>query len=296
MPRRYRMRTVPFIVDQRVGWPLGGRMTEVRDFGHQRLAIVVCVGRAVRAPAANRREAQVSDLRTLLIGGAMAALAAALALPAAAADTKGTLAIVNGMPGKRVDVCLNGDEIGSGVRYGGRVQRNVVGTGTKKLKVFRRDPRECGGGLLAKRSFSLGPGVDLTVVATSKAPKVVIFENTGWGEIPPLGPPSALAYSLFRSAAGFGVNLKWTAFSPGPLTPLDPAADPVFLKGDEHVIFGGGNYISEIRATLPETPSIVALRRVFIEVSRRYELILLGTKPGNARFALIDRAISNPSP
>ena len=44
-------------------------------------------------------------LRTLLTSGALGALAlTAIAAPVGGADTKGTLALVNGIPGKRVDV------------------------------------------------------------------------------------------------------------------------------------------------------------------------------------------------
>ena len=64
----------------------------------------------------------MARLRTLVIGGAaLALMAAALAMPAGAADTKGTLALVNGIPGKKVDVCLNGNEIKSNLAYGGHV-------------------------------------------------------------------------------------------------------------------------------------------------------------------------------
>jgi hypothetical protein len=239
----------------------------------------------------------MAKLRTLVFAGAAVALtAASLAMPAAAADTKGTLALVNGIPGKKVDVCLNGKEIKSGLGYGKAVLKSVVPTGDKKLKFYARDPRTCRGTVLAKRSFPLAGGQDLTIVATKGAPKVVSFSNAGWGEIPPLGAPSPFAYSPFRSAAGFGVNLKWVSWSASPELPLDPAVDPVFLKGDEHVIWGGGGYLAEIRATLPEGTSAIATRRADIVESRRYEFILLGSKPGNARFVLISRPVSLPSP
>ena len=57
-------------------------------------------------------------LRTLVIGLAVTALAvSALAAPVSAAP-KTKLAIVNGIPGKAVDVCVNGREVKSGLRYG----------------------------------------------------------------------------------------------------------------------------------------------------------------------------------
>ena len=79
-----------------------------------------------------------------------------LAMPAAAADTKGTLAIVNGIPGKKVDVCLNGNEIKCSLALRRPVFQNVVGTGNKNLKFYERDPRTLprspGSGRRASRS------------------------------------------------------------------------------------------------------------------------------------------------
>ena len=88
----------------------------------------------------------MARLRTVVVGGAaLALMAVSLAMPAAAADTKGTLAIVNGVPGKRVDVCLNGSEIKSNLAFGGHVFKDVIGTGSKNLKFYEHDPRTCRG-------------------------------------------------------------------------------------------------------------------------------------------------------
>ena len=95
----------------------------------------------------------MSRIRKLLImSGATAALSVATlgAIPAAAADTQGTLAIVNGVPGRRLDVCVNGTEIKSGLRYGKAVFRSVISTGEKILKLYDPDPRTCKGHLRAE--------------------------------------------------------------------------------------------------------------------------------------------------
>jgi hypothetical protein len=39
-----------------------------------------------------------------------------------------------------------------------------------------------------------------------------------------------------------------------------------------------------------------APKRVLIAGSRRYEWILVGTRPANTRFVLLDRAVSAPTP
>ena len=176
---------------------------------------------------------RLRSLRTLLIGGALTALIiTVLGAPVAAADTKGTLAIVNGIPGTRVDVCLNGKELASGLKYAGKVLRNVVPTGTKFLKFFRRDPRTCRGNVMAKTQFPLGPGGDLTIVATKNAPRVVVFDNLGLGEIPPLGAPLAFSYIVWRHAGEVAVNFKFRNWTPNPEVPVAPAVDPVWTKDD----------------------------------------------------------------
>ena len=239
------------------------------------------------------------SLRTLLVSGAVTALAiTALGAPVGAADTKGTLAIVNGIPGKRVDVCLNGNEIASGLKYGGKVFKNVVPTGNKNLKFFKRDPRTCRGNLLAQEQFPLAAAEDLTIVATKNDPEVVIFSNAGFGEIPPLGPPLGFGVFAWRSAADLATNFKYTFWAPDASdVPIGPTVDPLWVKGDQLASATTTDWIWALRATLPDSPdSIAGPKRVVTRNGHRYEWILIGTHPNNTRFVLLDRAISAPSP
>jgi hypothetical protein len=48
--------------------------------------------------------------------------------------------------------------------------------------------------------------------------------------------------------------------------------------------------------TRPEDPDTVAVRNVTTSISHRYELIVVGSRAGNARVVLLDRRISQPSP
>ena len=160
----------------------------------------------------------MSRIRKLLImSGATAALSVATlgAIPTAAADTQGTLAIVNGVPGRRLDVCVNGTEIKSRLRYGKAVFRNVISTGEKVLKLYDPDPRTCKGHLRAEHDgFALAAGDDYTVVVTKNGPnRVVLFDNAGRGEIPPAGAPMATGWVLFRNASEIVANFFVRAFS-----------------------------------------------------------------------------------
>ena len=57
----------------------------------------------------------------MLVGASTALMVTAIGAPASAALGKGTIGIVNGIPGQRVDICIKGKEIRSRVPYGGRV-------------------------------------------------------------------------------------------------------------------------------------------------------------------------------
>ena len=165
-------------------------------------------------------------LRTLVITIAVAALAiTALGAPAAAGSHKTKLTIVNGSPGKKIDVCVNGKEIKSGLRYG-KVVFKTTRTSKAKVKFFKRDRRKCGGKLLAKKVVGLA---DATVVFTRRKPKkVVVFDNSKLAE--PMG--ANVARVSYGHAADIGPVLfgfdseivEPFFFGPG-------AADP-FFKGD----------------------------------------------------------------
>jgi hypothetical protein len=242
----------------------------------------------------------VPTVRTLLTSGLLtASLIAALAVPGAAADTKGTLAIVNGIPGKAVDICINGNELKSKLPYGKSWTKAIVATGAKKLRFYKPDPRRCRGQLLSQKSFALGPGDDLTIVATPSAPKVVVFSNAGLGEIPPLGTPTSLNPFAIRHAASPAADLSYDYWDGPPANaPIFPSA--IFSKGQEYQIgMGGGfliGYAFQFRATIVGSPVPVDAPVFRAVQSHRTELILVGTKRANARWVLMDRLVSQPTP
>ena len=239
----------------------------------------------------------MSTLRTLVIAGALAALAStSMAAPAGAADTTGTIAIVNGVPGLRLDVCINGDEIKSRLAYGRAVLRNSINTTEKILDFYESDPRECKGRRVAHHDgIGLSAGDDLTIVVTKKAPRIVIFDNVGLGEIPPNGGPTG-SYIAMRHAADFSASFKVTlSFPEVPLTP-DPAADPVWTKGDQSVEGVTPSFVIRVRATRPDRSRTAAVKTATIAPETRHEWILVRLNADNARFAFLARPISAPSP
>ena len=209
----------------------------------------------------------MSRIRKLLImSGATAALSVATlgAIPTAAADTQGTLAIVNGVPGRRLDVCVNGTEIKSGLRYGKAVFRSVISTGEKVLKFYDPDPRTCKGHLRAEHDgFNLAAGGDITAVVTKNGPDRgrPLRQCRPWRD-PPAGAPMATGWVLFRNASEIVANFFVRFWTPIAETPIDPAANPLAGKGESYATGTGTDYIWQLRVTRPEDPDTIGLRKV----------------------------------
>lgn len=239
------------------------------------------------------------SLDKLGLAGAILALAVtALATPVTAADPKGTLAFVNGIPGGRVDVCVNGQELKSALPYGKAYLKNVIGTGPKALRFYKKDPRTCQGTLLARKAITVGPGTDLTIVVTKNVPKVVVFDNQPpqeLGVIPPQGVDYAVNIIRFNHASEIAANFIYREW-PKPEVPLTPAANAIWVKGDTIWFSSNTGVIWTVRATRPEDPASLAEATVSLGTSRRYEWVFVGTRPANAKMVLLDRAVSRPSP
>jgi hypothetical protein len=224
-------------------------------------------------------------LGTLVAATLVAAVAiTTLAAPVAAAP-RGVIAVVNGIPGKKIDVCINGKEIRSGLPYGGKVIRKL-GPGMKRLKVFKKDPRRCKGVRLGKQRFVLLDGGDVTFVATKRAPhRIVSFDN---GPLVPSTPDHYRA--ALRHAADVGpVHL---GYKMGPPTEPGPAAS-AFEKHDERVVgfnWPGGAFVFTATARKPgESDFMIPPATVVARGNRRAEWIFVGTKRANARFVKIIR-------
>ncbi len=171
------------------------------------------------------RESRLHRTRNLIIACAAAALAiSALGAPVAAAGS-GKMTVVQGRPGQ-VDVCVNNKEVKSGAIYGSAFAR-TFGTGQKRITVFKKNYRKCGGVKVASRLVKFPNGSDLTIVVTKFNPKIMVFDNkkpidmtetTGGGWI------------VTRHASDIGPASFKYAINPS-LTPWTPSADPQFVKG-----------------------------------------------------------------
>ena len=227
-------------------------------------------------------------LRGTVVGTlAVAILAAGLVGSPVGAAESGKVMFVNGWPGKRIDVCVGGKEVKSALPYGKQVFRKVA-AGNTTIKAYRKDARTCRGTLLAKRSFDLPGGSDLSIVITSGAGQVQIFDNAGLGVLP--AAPIAI---VVRSAADFPAAIK--RFGTDAPTPWSPAADPIWTKGSQYVLVGNAtpDYLLTLLATEPDSSTAVAgpitIQYPTVD-QKRFEIYLLGSAPANARLLVVSRA------
>ncbi|MEA2025483.1 MAG: hypothetical protein U9O18_02205 [Chloroflexota bacterium] len=235
--------------------------------------------------------------KAVLVASMTALALSALAVPATAANgnSKGTLGIVNGMPGTRIDICVNGKEIKSRVAYGGRVSK-VTSTGFKTIKVFKADPRTCRGTKIARKTYLLGYGGDFTIVVNRKAPRWVKFDNKNpefLGSIWPVIAESPVTYVAVRHAADLGT----VAIRASTEYAWFPSLEPVWVEGNEYTFPSPSpspttNY-SFAAARLDQAGVIARSPVVYLKPSRRYEFILLGTKVSNAKMIVWKRFVTD---
>jgi hypothetical protein len=233
----------------------------------------------------------MSHWKTVVLGAALAALMLGpLGVPVAAA-APARLAIVQGIPGRSVDICFDATEVRSGLKYG-KVMLKSQAQGPLSIRVFARDARVCRGTLLMSTGVNLAAGSDFTIVITKREPRWVVFSNAGLGRVPARLFDVALAW---RHAADLGpVEMRIVE---GPLKPIEPAADPEpWVKGDEHTrtdILSYPTYAYVTVATpVGSQEPVAGPVTTLVKADRRYEFVLVGTRPANARIVVLVRSIA----
>ncbi|MFV2062574.1 MAG: hypothetical protein ACC726_03555 [Chloroflexota bacterium] len=233
----------------------------------------------------------------LVLGAAVAALAISTLGAPVAASSKAYVQIVNGIPGKRIDVCVNDKEIKSALPYGKVIKRQLHG-GSKKIKFRKKSPGVCRGKRLASRTVPLPGGSDKTIVATNKQPtKVVVFDNAGLST-PAIHPPDS-AWAV-RYAANVDLGVKFDIDSATQI-PLTPAVDPIWTKGDQIALplSVGPGYPSlllfTLWVTLPESTIPLAGPVVgSLSEGQRLQQVVVGNHPGNIRIVQFKQPIKFP--
>lgn len=230
--------------------------------------------------------------RIAIAAATMALAASTLAAPVSAAD-KSALAFVNGFPDKQIDVCVNGKEIRSRLRYG-RTTAKVMGVGQKNIKIFKSDPRRCKGKKLAQTTFDLTLGSESTIVLGKNTPRLRIFNNAPFGVIP-RGPLPLFGKSvvILRHAADVGTtNFLTRVWTPGNENSFQPAAPHKWERGDAGDVVHEKDLYVRVRATMDVAGTPLGRSRtVLTKMGQRYEFYLVGTSVANAKLVLLARSV-----
>lgn len=101
---------------------------------------------------------------TAVMTGAMAL--GLFSLPAMAGPAGATVFVAHGIPGVKVDVCVNGAEARSNFKYGRSFELGTgIPAGTYKVKVRLASPGECKGAVVIKQRVDLTDGLNATATA-----------------------------------------------------------------------------------------------------------------------------------
>ena len=237
--------------------------------------------------------------RSLIVAAVTAALAiSVIATLVMGASTRTRIIAVNGVPGQPADICLNGKERVSGLRYGKSTVLEM--NNSPKVMKFTKAAggRPCSGNLLGKRTFDPPPGGwDLTFVVTPKGPKrVAVFDN-----MLPADPGEAIV--AWRYAGNLGkVLLGYQPVSSLAPIPPQPAASPSpspFSKGDEFATAATPDDVDRFRLVAKKAKNRKTLARTpftRIKAGKLQQVVLVGNKGRNARFARINVPLRTPSP
>ena len=221
---------------------------------------------------------------------AVALLATTLAVPAAAQVTEtGRVVFVNGIPGTRIDICVNGREIRSGLPYGRQKAKRLFAA-QKLITIFKKDPRRCRGRLLARKRFDLLPDAELTVVATRGRPdRIRIFSSTDLVA----GPSAAFRYAGDMGPVSLKFDMWLKVIGDEPLVPVNPVANGVaWAKGSYSSAPFPENAVVRVKARRYGRTRVIAVSpKVEYDFGRCVEWILVGTRGTNARFVLVYRNV-----
>jgi hypothetical protein len=212
------------------------------------------------------------------VAGAVLAVAA-LAGPVAAQD-EARVWHVQGIPGISIDVCVGSEEVYSNVRYT-RWRHSMVPAGSKRIRAFLSDRRECRGRKIIDTNVLIEPGSHVTLVYSivGRRPGIRTFSN----EVS--APASDRAWLKLHHAAKAAPLDGWV------LQTVKPAAD------------GHGPTVSGLRAGQSSVPLDVPERTMFVTVQpsdpdrrhptlgvgfnvvggRIYQALVLGTDKTNYR-------------
>ncbi len=214
-------------------------------------------------------------LAAMFVAG-MAALSM-FAMPGASAAGHGaTVWVAHGIPGTKVDVCVDGAEVRSNFKYGKAFALEGVPAGRYNIKVFlANDNKECRGTLAIQQRVDLTDGLNATAVAKlyGGGPSLEIFVND-------LGLSGDASVTVRHAASAPKVDV-WVNGGKAPLV-------EDLRKGNEAGPVGVGQGVYSYWVSLPgDYAPVIGPDVAMLEAGTAYQVTAVGTDASNYRFIVI---------
>lgn len=214
---------------------------------------------------------------------AIVAVVAAVALLASfgvssAATGDATVHVVHGVPGVKVDVCVDGAEVRSGFAYTGRFS-TALPAGEYRVAIRLASPGTCDGDVVRTRLVELVAGKNYTLIAGLSAaggPKLFAFVNR----------MGALADGKAR------VQVRHTAAAPAVDVLVNGAAAiPSLLPGAETTVaLPEADY--RVAVVPAGTHTVVIGPRTFaLEAGSAYQIFAVGNADAGYRFLVLAQPV-----
>jgi len=204
--------------------------------------------------------------RMLGLAAAVAVAGSLMAAPASAGAGTATVNVVHGIPGAKVNVCVDGSSVADGFKYGNTIVGAALPAGMRNVKLVAAGS-DCSASAILKETYDLEAGSNVTIVAALKpsgSPRLKEFNNRT-GKV----DAGMARLSVRHTAQAPAVNV-WANGSP-----LIGGNDFVWGKSVT-VMVPADSY--RVKVTLPgETAPVIGPATLDLAAGKAYQVYAVGT-------------------
>ena len=221
------------------------------------------------------------SIRPLTLAAAAATLAiTSIGAPVAAEPTP-ELVVVQGIPGDRFDLCVNGEEVKRGFRYGHKTKPGVE-AGRTKVVLKPRVKGACKGDTIAKLVLDLKATEQPIVVARLRRGQPILHL---FSDEKIKAPAPAILFDravVAANATSVGTVDGWLSTGVSFSSPFPTF--PGIKKGEQRLIGLGLDGTVAAWFTKPGKVTSLLLPAVqLLQTGKRHHFVLVGTAKGNLR-------------
>lgn len=220
-------------------------------------------------------------MKKLLLAALTGAMAMGLFALPASAGAGATVFVAHGIPGVKVDVCVNGAEVRSNFKYGRAFELGTgIPAGTYKVKVRLASSGECKGTVAISEQIELTDGLNATATAIIKKGEPVLDIRVNDTDITG-GTSASVTVRHLAKAPTVDVWVNGGAAPAVPDLAKGDEAGPVEVPGDliySYWVSGAG----DATAAPVIGPDVATLAQ-----DTAYQIMAVGNDASNYRFIVI---------